>query len=108
MLIEINKTDFEWFRTFLNNYVYLMKSHVYNGSPIPDKTKERMYEIIALEPIKSGTYFVGIDDKEAEFFLELLDGCMSACPGCTISNVKHRKNIANIILRAMTPDILEV
>lgn len=108
MLIELNKTDFEWLRDFLNNYVYLMKSHVYSGSPIPDQTKERMYEIIAMEPIKSGTYFIGMNDKEAEFFLELLDKCMCACPGCTVSNVKHRKNISNIILRAITPDTSEV
>jgi hypothetical protein len=97
MLIELSKSDFNWFKEFLCNQQILMKSHIANGSKISDEVKNNLKEITSLECPKSGIYRVPI--KDPHYILELLQCNTMACPGCSVSSVKHRTAISLKVIR---------
>lgn len=101
MIIEISKSDHAWFRDFLTNYMYLMNTHVLNGTKMGDSVKENITEIISLAPKKGESYLVPIEDEHLEFFIEILEECTCACPNCCLSSVRHRQNIKNKLWRLM-------
>ncbi len=91
-MIELNKTEYAWFKEYLNNYIELRKSHVRNGHRITDKIADNLCEIVNLRPERNGKYFVPIED--ADFILELLESDFAPCPFCSVSSVKCRKAVA--------------
>lgn len=106
MILELNKSDYKWFQSFLENYVYLTKTHVLNGNHVGENITEKITEILVMKPQKDGTFYVSLLHDEVEFFLVLLEENMCCCPGCNISSVKHRKNIANKLYKMI--DTVEV
>lgn len=98
MIVEMYKGDFEWFKEFLENYLYMMKSHVMNGDKISDKRRNNIVNMVGTNKEKSGVYLVNVDRADVSFLIELLEYNMCCCPGCTLQSVKHRKNIANMLM----------
>jgi hypothetical protein len=99
MIVEMYKGDFVWLKEFLDNYLCMVKSHVLNGEKISDKRKENLINIVETAREKSGVFLVNIDRNDTTFLIDLLDFNTCACPGCSLAGVKHRKNIANMLMR---------
>ena len=92
MLIELGKSDYNWFKEFLCKHQMLMKSRISNGTKITDEVKNNLKEITSMESLKSGIYRIPIEDPN--YILELLQCNTMACPGCSVASVKHRTAIS--------------
>lgn len=99
MLIELSKSDHIWFSDFLTEYLRLKKTHVLNGAKISEKTLERLYNMTQITPMKGGSCLIPIEPEDVGLLEELLEECVMACPGCTLGSLRHRKSVANKVLR---------
>lgn len=105
MLLELTKSDHKWFSEFLDNYMTLLDSHVLNGTRIDDKIKNEMFVVIEYKPEKKGFTMIPIDQDAVIFFISLLEECVMACPGCTLSSLKHRKSVLNKMYKLIGEDV---
>lgn len=105
MLLELTKSDHKWFSEFLNNYMTLLDSHVLNGTKVEDSIKDEMFDIMEYKPEKKGFTIIPIKQDEAIFFITLLEECVMACPGCTLSSLKHRKSVLNKMYKLIGEDV---
>jgi len=99
MLLELNKSEYNWFNKFLENFYMLSKSHVMCGMKITDNTRINMIEILKTKPEKSGLYLLPMEYEDMNIYLELVENNMACCPGCQLSNVKHRKSVEVKLLK---------
>ena len=107
MLLELTKNEYEWLREFLNNYLYLLDTHVLNGTKISDDIKNSLIHMTGKQPEKSGIYVISLWNHTARFLLDLLESNVCACPGCSYSSVKRRNNICTKIYNAFDFEYME-
>ena len=99
MILELNKSEYQWLNKFLDNFYTLSKSHVMCGMKVSDKTRTNIIEILKQKQEKSGMYLIPMDYDDANIYLELVENNMACCPFCQISSVRHRKSIAVKLLK---------
>lgn len=100
MILELTKNEYNWLREFLNNYLYLLETHVLNGTKIPDDVKESFEYITDIRTEKTEMYTISMWNHTASFLLDLLESNTCACPGCSYASVKRRNNICTKIYNA--------
>lgn len=105
MILELSKSDQRWFSIFLENYSYMIKTHVLNGTRLDEEIKEKISEIINYTPEKSGYTLIPITQEEAMFFINLLEENTCACPACNLSSLKHRKSVTNKMYKLINEDV---